>query len=76
MNREAIHRHIDAHLEDHIEHVQRWVQQPSVSWNDGRGVRECAALVAESYRALGCTGRSLKGASTPACGPSTTRERR
>ena len=55
MNRDAIHRHIDAHLEEHIEHVQRWVRQPSVSWDGGRGVRECAALVAESYRALGCT---------------------
>ena len=55
MNRDAIHRHIDAHLDEHIEHVQRWVRQPSVSWDDGRGVRECAALVAESYRALGCT---------------------
>ena len=55
MNRDAIHRHIDAHLDEHIAHVQRWVQQPSVSWDDGRGVRDCAGLVAESYRALGCT---------------------
>jgi acetylornithine deacetylase/succinyl-diaminopimelate desuccinylase-like protein len=55
MNRDAIHRHIDAHLDEHIEHVQRWVRKPSVSWDDGGGVRECATLVAESYRALGCT---------------------
>jgi acetylornithine deacetylase/succinyl-diaminopimelate desuccinylase-like protein len=55
MNREAIHRHIDAHLDQHVAHVQRWVRQRSVSWEDGRGVRDCAALVAESYRALGCT---------------------
>ena len=44
MNRDAIHRHIDAHLDEHIEHVQRWVQQPSVSWDDGPGVRACALL--------------------------------
>ena len=55
MNRDAIHRHIDAHLDEHIANVLRWVRQPSVSWDDGRGVHECATLVAESYRALGCT---------------------
>jgi acetylornithine deacetylase/succinyl-diaminopimelate desuccinylase-like protein len=54
MNREAIHRHIDAHLDEHVAHVQRWVRQPSVSWDGGPGVRDCAALVAESFRALGC----------------------
>jgi acetylornithine deacetylase/succinyl-diaminopimelate desuccinylase-like protein len=53
VNREAIHRHIDAHLDEHVAHVQRWVRQPSVSWED-RGVADCAALVAESYRGLGC----------------------
>jgi acetylornithine deacetylase/succinyl-diaminopimelate desuccinylase-like protein len=54
MNREAIHRYIDEHLDDHLAHVQAWVRQPSVSW-DGLGVRECADLVARSYRDLGCT---------------------
>jgi acetylornithine deacetylase/succinyl-diaminopimelate desuccinylase-like protein len=56
MNRDAIHRHIDAHLPEHVAHVQRWVRQRSVSWDGARdpGVRACAELVAESYRALGC----------------------
>ena len=53
MNRDAIHRHIDEHLDDHIEHIQTWVRQPSVSW-DNLGVRDCAELVAQSYRELGC----------------------
>lgn len=53
MNREAIHRHIDAHLDVHIEHIQRWVRQKSVSW-DNLGVEQCAEVVAESYRDLGC----------------------
>jgi acetylornithine deacetylase/succinyl-diaminopimelate desuccinylase-like protein len=53
MNRESIHRHIDEHLDDHIEHIRAWVRQPSVSW-DNLGVRECAELVAQSYRDLGC----------------------
>ena len=56
MNREAIHRHIDEHLDEHVAHIQRWVRQPSVSWDGpgNRGVRECAELVAQSYRDLGC----------------------
>ncbi|MDQ3549479.1 MAG: M20/M25/M40 family metallo-hydrolase [Chloroflexota bacterium] len=53
MSREAIHHHIDDHLDDHIEHIQSWVRQPSVSW-DNIGVRECAELVAQSYRDIGC----------------------
>ncbi len=53
MNRDAIHRHIDDHLDDHIEHIRSWVRQPSVSW-DNIGVRDCAELVAKSFRDLGC----------------------
>ena len=50
---EAIHRHIDAHLEEHVETLREYVRQPSVSV-DGLGVPECAGLVAEHYRRLGC----------------------
>lgn len=53
MNREAIHRHIDTHIDEHIGHIQTWVRQPSVSW-DNLGVAECAEIVADSYRKLGC----------------------
>jgi acetylornithine deacetylase/succinyl-diaminopimelate desuccinylase-like protein len=53
VNRDAIHKHIDHHLDDHVEHIRAWVRQPSVSW-DNLGVEECAALVAQSYRDLGC----------------------
>ncbi len=53
MNRDAIFQYIDAHLDEHIAHIQAWVRQPSVSWDD-LGVAECAALVADSYRRLGC----------------------
>jgi acetylornithine deacetylase/succinyl-diaminopimelate desuccinylase-like protein len=53
VNRDAIHRHIDEHLDDHVEHIRSWVRQPSVSW-DNLGVRDCAELVAQSYRDLGC----------------------
>lgn len=53
MNRDAIHRYIDANLDRHVAHVQQWIRQPSVSW-DSIGVRECAEVVAQSYRNLGC----------------------
>ena len=53
MNRDGIHRHIDEHLDDHVEHIRTWVRQPSVSW-DNLGVRNCAEIVAQSYRELGC----------------------
>jgi acetylornithine deacetylase/succinyl-diaminopimelate desuccinylase-like protein len=51
--RAAIHDHIDHHLDEHIAHIQSWVRQPSVSW-DNLGLPESADMVAASYRALGC----------------------
>ncbi len=53
MNRQAIHQYIDEHLDEHVAHIQKWVRQPSVSW-DNLGMRESAEMVAESYRELGC----------------------
>lgn len=50
---EAVGRHIDAHLDEHVELLRRYVRQPSVSI-DGLGMRECSELVAGHYRALGC----------------------
>ena len=53
MNRLDIHQYIDQHIDEYIAHIQSWVRQPSVSW-DNLGVAECAELVAESYSKLGC----------------------
>jgi acetylornithine deacetylase/succinyl-diaminopimelate desuccinylase-like protein len=53
MKHEKISRHIDEHLAEHVAHVQQWVRQKSVSW-DNLGMNESAALVADSYRKLGC----------------------
>jgi acetylornithine deacetylase/succinyl-diaminopimelate desuccinylase-like protein len=50
----AIHRHIDDHMAETIESLKTYVRHPSVSVGDGTGMKECAALVAERYRALGC----------------------
>ncbi|MEM7129411.1 MAG: M20/M25/M40 family metallo-hydrolase [Chloroflexota bacterium] len=53
MNRSAIHQHIDDHIDQHTAHIQNWVRQPSVSW-DNMGVDACAEIVASSYRGLDC----------------------
>jgi len=53
MNREAIHAHIDQHLDEHTANIQRWVRQKSVSW-DNLGMRETAEMVADTYDDLGC----------------------
>ncbi|UCH26833.1 MAG: M20/M25/M40 family metallo-hydrolase [Trueperaceae bacterium] len=53
MNRDAIFQHIDENQKEHVENIQRWVRQKSVSW-DNLGVRECAEVVAQSYQNLGC----------------------
>ena len=53
MQREHVFHYIDEHLDEHIRHVQQWVRQKSVSW-DNLGMAQCAELVADSYRQLGC----------------------
>lgn len=51
----AISRHIDEHLDEHVATVQRWVRQPSVSWDThDDGVRAMAEIAAQELRALGC----------------------
>ncbi len=54
MDLNGIHQHIDDHLDETVRVLQEYVRQPSVSVGDGGGMRECAALVAEHYRSLGC----------------------
>ncbi len=52
---DAVGRHIDAHLDEHVAAVQRWVRQPSVSWDTrDDAMRAMAELAADELRALGC----------------------
>ena len=53
MNRERIFRHIDEHLDEHVAHIQSWVRQKSVSW-DNLGVETAPTWWRTSYRRLGC----------------------
>jgi len=49
---DEVYRHIDAHLEEHVARLQRWVRQPSVSAQN-RGVTEMANMLAADLRTLG-----------------------
>lgn len=53
MDLEPIYRHIDEHLDETVRALQEYVRRPSVSV-EGAGMHECAELVAEHYRDLGC----------------------
>jgi acetylornithine deacetylase/succinyl-diaminopimelate desuccinylase-like protein len=58
MNRDAIARYIDAHLEAHIGKIQDLVRQPSVSLEQ-QGLRECAELLRQHLAELGCQQTAL-----------------
>jgi acetylornithine deacetylase/succinyl-diaminopimelate desuccinylase-like protein len=49
---DAVYRHIDANIADHVKQLQRWVRQQSVS-AQSRGISEMADLVAGDLRQLG-----------------------
>jgi acetylornithine deacetylase/succinyl-diaminopimelate desuccinylase-like protein len=51
----AIYRFIDDHMPETVADLKEYVRHPSVSVGDGAGMADCAKLVAERYRALGCT---------------------
>jgi acetylornithine deacetylase/succinyl-diaminopimelate desuccinylase-like protein len=48
----AIYQHIDANLASHLAHIQRWLQQPSISAQNV-GISEMAAMVRDDLKALG-----------------------
>ena len=51
-NHEEVYRHIDANLQAHLEHLRRWVRQPSVSAQN-RGISQMADMLAGDLRQLG-----------------------
>lgn len=54
MDLNPIYNHIDQSLDETVRLLQAYVRQPSVSVGDGTGMRECAKLVADHYRSVGC----------------------
>jgi len=49
----SIYRYIDDHIDDHVENLQKWVRQPSIS-NSGEGIPESAEMVKGFFEQLGC----------------------
>ena len=45
--------YIDTHIDDHVENLQKWIQQPSIS-NSGEGIPESAEMVKGFFDKLGC----------------------
>ena len=50
---QKIYRYIDEHVDDHVERLQKWVRQPSIS-NSGEGIPESAEMVKGFFEELGC----------------------
>lgn len=51
--RQAIHRYIEAHRDEHIEKLRAFLRQPGIS-AENVGIRESAQLLMDFYRDLGC----------------------
>jgi acetylornithine deacetylase/succinyl-diaminopimelate desuccinylase-like protein len=45
--------YIDTHIDEHVENLQKWIQQPSIS-NSGEGIPESAEMVKGFMDKLGC----------------------
>jgi len=48
-----VFKYIDDHIDEHVENLQKWVQQPSIS-NSGEGIPETAEMVKSFLDKLGC----------------------
>src|SRR5580698_5604871 len=48
-----VYGYIDEHIDDHVENLQRWIRQPSIS-NSGEGIPESAEMVKGFFDQLGC----------------------
>ena len=53
-----IHDYIVHHRNEHLARVQQYLRQPSVS-STGLGIRECARLLVEYLKRLGCKEANL-----------------
>jgi hypothetical protein len=45
--------YIDEHIDEHVENLQHWIQQPSIS-NSGEGMQESPEMVKGFFDKLGC----------------------
>src|ERR1700749_4751611 len=52
--------YIDAHIDEHVRNLQKWIQQPSIS-NTGEGIQESAQMVKGYFDQLGCQQSGVYG---------------
>jgi len=50
---QKVYAHIDDNIDAHVEHLQKWIRQPSIS-NSGEGIPESAEMVKGFFDELGC----------------------
>jgi acetylornithine deacetylase/succinyl-diaminopimelate desuccinylase-like protein len=50
---QKVFAHIDGHIDEHVENLQKWIRQPSIS-NSGEGIPESAEMVKGFFDELGC----------------------
>ena len=48
-----VYGYIDEHFDEHVERLQKWIKQPSIS-NSGEGIQETAEMVKGFFDELGC----------------------
>jgi len=48
-----VYSYIDDHFDEHVERLQKWIRQPSIS-NSGEGIQETAEMVKGFFDELGC----------------------
>ncbi len=48
-----VYAYIDDHIDEHVENLQKWIRQPSIS-NSGEGIPESAEMVKGFFDQLGC----------------------
>ena len=48
-----VYSYIDEHIDEHVENLQKWIRQPSIS-NTGEGIPESAEMVKGFFDQLGC----------------------
>jgi acetylornithine deacetylase/succinyl-diaminopimelate desuccinylase-like protein len=48
-----VYAYIDEHFDEHVERLQKWIRQPSIS-NSGEGIPETAEMVKGFFDELGC----------------------
>ena len=50
---QKVFAHIDENIDAHVENLQKWIRQPSIS-NSGEGIPESAEMVKGFFDELGC----------------------